>query len=77
MAWHLVSVGSPTSSRVVALGEIQERPVGRPRGRPEARPEVTGGSVETLEGVGSVGAVLRGGWALLRAFSKAALSGTS
>jgi hypothetical protein len=55
VAWHPASVGSPASSRMGALHDLRERSVGRS--------SVTGASektLETLEGAGSVGALLRG-----------------
>ena len=55
VAWHPASVGSPASSRMGALHDLRERSVGRSN--------VTGVSektLETLEGAGSVGALLRG-----------------
>jgi hypothetical protein len=61
LAWRLVSIGSPTSSRVGASGshDLPERTT-------ELRSEVTGVSakglegLEGLEGVGGVSALLRG-----------------
>ena len=57
LAWRLVSIGSPTSARMGASGshDLRKRTTG-------SRSEVTGVSekgLETLEGVGGAGALLR------------------